>query len=92
MDEIVNIVEFLATVGITLLYALSRFQEKFLEFKLTLDKEIAPLQQQQNEMEGELRRIDAVIRSEDIINVSDQDNNSLLIILIALLLLKSNDV
>lgn len=92
MDEIVNIVEFLATVGITLLYALSRFQEKFLEFKLTLDKEIAPLQQQQNEMEGELRRIDAVIRSEDIINVSDQDNNSLLIILIALLILRSKDV
>ena len=83
--------EFAAVAAISILYTSSRFQEKILELKLSLDKELAPLYRQQSEIEGELRRLDAIIRSEDIINVSDQKNSTLLTVMIAMWILKSKD-
>jgi len=94
MENIFNAIELAAIASIAVLYNLSHFREKMLEFKLTLDKEIAPIHQKQNDMEGELRRIDAVVKSEDVINVNnvnDYNNNSLLVFIIAILLFKKYD-
>ncbi|MEQ8753253.1 MAG: hypothetical protein RID09_07010 [Coleofasciculus sp. G1-WW12-02] len=89
MEQVIGFVEFAVALGVGLLYNSSRFREKILEFQLLLDKEIAPIQQKQSEIEGELRRIDAVVKAEDLMenHPSSQDNNSLALIIAVLIVL-----
>ena len=88
MDNIISLVEFTVIVSIGILYNLSQFREKILEFQIVVDEKIAPLQRRQNEIEGELRRIDAVVKSEDII---DSKSDSFFIFVVVMLLLKKDE-